>query len=196
MKASNISKSGMFRIRAFNTDHTCPLKDKVYSQKHATSKLIGGIVKPKFVDHKRKYTPSDIRSDVKIYLGVDVNYSLAWRAKEKALISLRGTTAASYSKLPAYLYMMDITYPGSHIRLKKTDKNEILYLFVALNNCIQGFDHCRPVIVVDGSHLRGPYNGTFVAASTMDGAVSDRNESIIKAVTKVYKNVPHYAYLQ
>ncbi|KAG5594370.1 hypothetical protein H5410_035602 [Solanum commersonii] len=71
--------------------------------KHATSKLIGGIVKPKFVDHKRKYTPSDIRSDVKIYLGVDVNYSLAWRAKEKALISLRGTTATSYSKLPAYL---------------------------------------------------------------------------------------------
>ncbi|KAH0728878.1 hypothetical protein KY289_000066 [Solanum tuberosum] len=130
MKASNISKSGMFRIRAFNTDHTCPLKDKVYSQKHATSKLIGGIVKHKFVDHKRKYTPSDIRSDVKIYLGVNVNYSLAWRAKEKALISLRGTTAASYSKLPAYL----------------------------------------PVIVVNESHLRGPYNGTFVAASTMDGA--------------------------
>uniref|UniRef100_A0A0V0HS44 Putative ovule protein n=1 Tax=Solanum chacoense TaxID=4108 RepID=A0A0V0HS44_SOLCH len=66
--------------------------------------------------------------------------------------------------------MMNITYPNSHIRLKKTDKNEFLYLFVALNNCIQGFNHCRPVIVVDGSHLRGPYNGTFVAASTMDGA--------------------------
>ncbi|KAH0692727.1 hypothetical protein KY285_019824 [Solanum tuberosum] len=133
----------MFRIRAFNTDHTCPLKDKVYSQKHATSKQIGGIVKPKLVDHKRKYTP--------LIFGV------------------------------------------------------------------------MPVIVVDGSHLRGPYNGTFVAASTMDGAghifplaygiidsendaawswffvqlreaygemsnkcvVSDRNESIIKAVTKV-----------
>ncbi|KAH0661269.1 hypothetical protein KY284_026200 [Solanum tuberosum] len=132
MKASNISNSGMFRIQAFNTDHTCPLKDKVYSQKHATSMLIDGIVKPKLVDHKRKYTPSDIRSDAKIYLGVDVNYSLAWRAKEKALISLRGTTAASYSKLPA------------------------------------------PVIVVDGSHLRRPYNGTFVAASTMDGAETHR----------------------
>ncbi|XP_049410738.1 uncharacterized protein LOC125873967 [Solanum stenotomum] len=194
MKASNINKSGMFRIRAFNTDHTCPLKDKVYSQKHATSKLIGGIVKPKLVDHKRKYTPYDIRSDVKIYLRVDVNYSLAWRAKENALISLRGTTTASHNKLPAY--MMNITYPGSHIRLKKTDKNEFLYLFVALNNCIQDFNRCRPVIVVDGSHLRGSYNGTFVAASTMDGAVSDRNESIIKAVTKMYKNVPHYAYLQ
>ncbi|KAH0654992.1 hypothetical protein KY285_029874 [Solanum tuberosum] len=63
MKASNINKSGMFRIRACNTNHTCPLKDKL-----------------KLVDHKRKYTPSYIRSDVKIYLGVDVTYSLAWRA--------------------------------------------------------------------------------------------------------------------
>ncbi|XP_069149124.1 uncharacterized protein [Solanum lycopersicum] len=132
--------------------------------------LIGGIVKPKLVDHKRKYTPSDIRSDVKIYLGVDVNYSLAWRAREKALVALRGTVAASYSKLPSYLYMINITYPGSHIRLKKTDKNEFLYVFVALNSFIQGFEHCRSVIVVDGSHLRGPYNGTFVAASTTDGA--------------------------
>ncbi|XP_069144368.1 uncharacterized protein [Solanum lycopersicum] len=131
MKASNVNKSDMFRIRAFNTDHTFPLKDKVYSQKHATSMLIGGIIKPKLVDHKRKYTPSDIRSDVKIYIGVDINYSLAWRAREKALVALRGTVvAASYSKLPAYL----------------------------------------SVIVVDGSHLRGPYNGTFVPASTTDGA--------------------------
>ncbi|XP_010327638.1 uncharacterized protein [Solanum lycopersicum] len=168
----------------------------MYSQKHATSMLIGGMVKPKLVDHKTKYTPSDIRTDVKIYLGVDVNYSFAWRDKEKALVSLRSTVAAFYGKLPAYLYMMNTTYP-----------------------------------VVDGSHLRGPNNGTFVAASTIDEArhifplvygiidskndaawswfflqlrdaygerinmyeVSDRNESIIKAVTQVYKNVPHYA---
>ena len=105
MKASNVNKSGIFRIRAFNTDHTCPLKDKMYSQKHATSMLIGGMVKPKLVDHKTKYTPSDIRTDVKIYLGVDVNYSFAWRDKEKALVSLRSTVAAFYGKLPAYLYI-------------------------------------------------------------------------------------------
>ena len=73
-------------------------------------------MKPKFVDHKRKYTPVDIRKDVKIDLGVDVNYMLAWRAREKALKALRGAPAASYAKLLAYLYMMDITYPGSHIR--------------------------------------------------------------------------------
>ncbi|XP_015068843.1 uncharacterized protein LOC107013445 [Solanum pennellii] len=139
MKASNINKPGMFSIRAFNRKHTCPLKYRVYSQRHVTSNLIGGIVKPKFVDYKSKYTPADLKKDVKIDLGVDVNYMLAWRAKEKTLKSLRGTPAGSYAKLTAYLYMMDITYPGA-------------------------------VVVVDGSHLRGSYNGTFVAASTTEGA--------------------------
>ena len=103
-------------------------------------------------------------------MGVDVNYSLAWRAREKALVSLRGTVAAFYSKLPTYLYMMNITYPSSYICQKKIDKNEFLYVLIALNSFIQDFEHCRPVIVVDGSHLRGPYNGTFVAASTTDRA--------------------------
>ncbi|KAG5595574.1 hypothetical protein H5410_036806 [Solanum commersonii] len=54
----------------------------------------------------RENIPSDIRSDVKIYLEVDINYLLAWRAKKKALTSLRGTTSASYSKLLAYLSFM------------------------------------------------------------------------------------------
>ncbi|KAH0649929.1 hypothetical protein KY284_029841 [Solanum tuberosum] len=169
MKASSINKSGMFRIRAFNTDHTCPLKDKVYSQKHITSMLIGGIVKPKFVDHKRKYTPSDIRSDVKIYLGVDVTYSLAWRAKEKVLISLRGTTSASYNKLPAYFF-------------------------------IQGFGHCMPLIVVDGSHLRGPYNGTFVAADgekTHRGwAMTSNNAESINAARVSARELAVFNYLE
>ncbi|XP_055818275.1 uncharacterized protein LOC129887268 [Solanum dulcamara] len=155
MKASNINKSGMFKIRIFNKEHTCPLKDKVYSQKQLPSNVIGGIIKPKLVDHKRKYTTVDIKNDVKLQLEININYTCAWRAKEKALISLRGIPAGSYMKLPAYLYMMSITYPRSHIQLKKTINDQFLYMFVALGTFIQGFRQCRPVVVVDGSFLRG-----------------------------------------
>ncbi|KAH0693342.1 hypothetical protein KY285_020439 [Solanum tuberosum] len=35
---------------------------------------------------------------------------------------------------------------------------------------MRGFDYCRPVVVVDGAHLDGTYKGTFVSASTLDGA--------------------------
>nr|XP_016468508.1 PREDICTED: uncharacterized protein LOC107791034 [Nicotiana tabacum] len=76
----------------------------------------------------------------------------------------------------------------------------------------------KPIVVVDGSHLKSYYTGTFVSASTLDGAendaawtwffeqfkiaygdrenmciVSDRNESIIKSVSRVYPNVPQFA---
>ncbi|XP_019226045.1 PREDICTED: uncharacterized protein LOC109207561 [Nicotiana attenuata] len=210
-KASSINKSELFKVREFIDNHTCPLKDKVYEQRQASSSLIGGMIRPKLTNHKRKYTPKDIIDDVKSNLGVDVSYMLAWRAKEKAINFLRGEPADSYKKLPGYLYTMDMTYPGSHIRM--------------------GFDHRRPIVVVDGSHLKSYYTGTFVSASTLDGAghtlplaygvidsendatwtwffeqfkiaygdrenmciVSDRNESIIKSVSRVYPDVPHFA---
>ncbi|XP_070012874.1 uncharacterized protein [Nicotiana sylvestris] len=120
---------------------------------------------------------------------------------------------------------MDNTYPGSHIRMEKSSKNEFMYVYISLYAFIRGFDHCRPIVVVDGSHLKSYYNGTFVSASTLDGVaygvidsendaawtwffeqfkiaygvrenmciVSDRNESIIKSVSRVYPDLPHCA---
>lgn len=113
MKAYAINKSGMFRIRMFNVDHTCPLKDRVYSQRQITSNLVEGIVKPKLEDHKSKYTASNVKKDMKIDFGINITYTKAWRAKEKTLNSLWRMLAGSYNKLPAYLYMLDYTYPGS-----------------------------------------------------------------------------------
>ena len=67
--------------------------------------------------------------DVRLELGVDVSYSVAWNARKKATNTLRGTPSDSYSKLPSYLYISDTTYPGSHKRLKKMEENEFLYVF-------------------------------------------------------------------
>ncbi|XP_070019847.1 uncharacterized protein [Nicotiana sylvestris] len=102
-KASSINKSELFKVREFIDKHTCPLKDKVYEQRQASSSLIGGMIRPKLTNHKIKYTPKDIIDDVKSDLGVDVSYMLAWRAKEKAINFLRGEPADSYKKLPGYV---------------------------------------------------------------------------------------------
>ncbi|XP_019267455.1 PREDICTED: uncharacterized protein LOC109244772 [Nicotiana attenuata] len=219
-KASSINKSQMFKVREFNDKHTCPLNDKVYEQRQTSSSLIGGMIRSKLTNHKRKYTPKDIIDDVKSDFGVDVSYMLAWRAKEKAMNFLRGEPIDSYNKLPGYLYTMDMTYPDSHIRMVKSPKNEFMYVYISLHAFIKGFDHCRPIVVVDGNHLKSTYTGTFVSAGTLDGAddsydvidsendaawswffeqfkeaygerenmciVSDRNESIIKSVSRVY----------
>ena len=95
---------------------------------------------------------------------------MAWNARKKAINTLMGTPSYSYSKIPSYLYILDTTYPGSHIRMKKTKENEFLYVFIYLFPFIKGFESCKPILLVDGNHLRGTYNGIFVSASTLDGA--------------------------
>nr|XP_009789890.1 PREDICTED: uncharacterized protein LOC104237433 [Nicotiana sylvestris] len=169
-KASSINKLQLFKVREFNDKNTCPLKDKVYEQRQASSSLIGGMIRPKLTNHKRKYIPKDIIDDVKTDLGVDVSYMLAWQAKEKAMNFLRGELADSYNKLRGYLYTMDITYPGSHIRMVKSPQNEFKYVYISLYVFIKGFNQCRPIVIVDESHLKSYYNGTFVLANTLDGA--------------------------
>ncbi|KAL8098798.1 hypothetical protein AgCh_031499 [Apium graveolens] len=42
-------------------------------------------------------------------------------------------------------------------------------LFWAFKPCIDGFEHCIPVIHIDGTHLYGPYPGVLLSAVAVDG---------------------------
>jgi len=41
-------------------------------------------------------------------------------------------------------------------------------VFWAFRPCIDGFNHCMPVISIDGTHLYGKYKGTLLVATGMD----------------------------
>uniref|UniRef100_A0A1S4CM73 MULE transposase domain-containing protein n=1 Tax=Nicotiana tabacum TaxID=4097 RepID=A0A1S4CM73_TOBAC len=169
--------------------------DKVYEQRQASSSLISGIIRTKLTNHKRKYTPKDIIDDVKSDLGVDVSYMLAWRAKEKAMNFLRGEPADSYKKLPGYLYTMDKTYPvdGSHLKPYYT------WTFVSAST-LDGAGYILPLTygVID-SENDAAWTWFFEQFKIAYGVrenmciVSDRNESIIKSVSRVYPDLPHCA---
>nr|XP_016433399.1 PREDICTED: uncharacterized protein LOC107759910 [Nicotiana tabacum] len=184
-KASSINKSKMFKVREFNDKHTCPLKDKVYEQRQASISVIDGMIRSKLTNHKRKYTPNDIIYDAKSDFGVDVSYMLAWRAKKKAMNFLRGEPADSYNKLQGYLYTMDMKYLGSHIRMVST---------------LDGACHILPLVYgVINSENDVAWSWFFEQFKEAHGEmenmciVSDRNENIIKYVSRVYQTVPHFA---
>ncbi|XP_070057673.1 uncharacterized protein [Nicotiana tomentosiformis] len=104
--------------------------------------------------------------------GVNLTYKQAWRAKEKALEFLRGQPTDSYSRLLSYLYILEKTYPGSVVKLQKTKDGYFLYAFVALSTSIKGWEHCRPVVVVDGIFLKSAYMGIMLKTSTIDATGS------------------------
>ncbi|KAF3667832.1 putative AT-rich interactive domain-containing protein 1-like [Capsicum annuum] len=167
----------IFVVRTFNDEHTCSLMDRVFEQQHTTIAFIAGIISPKLVNHKRIIIPSDIIEDIKRELSLDIDYMMAWRAKERALKILRGRLADGYKKMPTYVYMLNSVYPNSHIRMNKSPDNRFMYLCVALHPFIRGFRYYRPVVIVDDSHLGGPYKETFISASILDGVDSENNSS-------------------
>ncbi|KAG5592262.1 hypothetical protein H5410_042776 [Solanum commersonii] len=85
LKASVRKNTDIFKVRYFNSEHTCPLRDRVLSK------------------------------DVTALYGVQISYQQAWRSKERALQMIRG---------------------------KPVD-----------GPMMRGFEFCRPVVVVDASHI-------------------------------------------
>ena len=66
--------------------------------------------------------------------------------------------------------IVQIANPGSCVRFKFGDGTEDLanrtlkYVFWAFAPCIAAYQECRPVLSVDGTHLRGPYKGKLLVA--------------------------------
>ncbi|XP_019226388.1 PREDICTED: uncharacterized protein LOC109207842 [Nicotiana attenuata] len=169
-KATSTNDSAMFKVRKLNSLHTCSLMDSTFIQRKPTAMLVGSMVIPKYADPKTIYTPKDIQTDMLSEHGVNLTYMQAWRAKEKVLEFLRYHRADSYIKLPSYLYILEKTYPGSVVKLKKMDDDCFLYAFVVIFTSISGWEYCRPVVVVDGTFLKSVYRGIMLTASTMDAA--------------------------
>ncbi|KAL6587636.1 hypothetical protein OROMI_000614 [Orobanche minor] len=111
---------------------------------------------------------SMIASDVQRLFGAKIKYSTALSARNQALTMTYGDSSESFRKLPSYFYMLEQSNPGSVVDLQTDEAGAFEYCFMSLAASIRGFKACRPVIVVDGTHLKGKYNGIMFVAATKD----------------------------
>ncbi|KAG5588802.1 hypothetical protein H5410_049236, partial [Solanum commersonii] len=150
-------KFDVFKVRYFNNEHMCPMRDRILTKVQATVEFISGVTAPKLFNHKRIHTPQDVIEDIRAIYGNEISYQQTWRAKERALEMLKGKPSEGYEQMPRYIWMLNNMYPNSYIRMQKTENNQFMYLFITLRPLIRGFDYCRPVVVVDVAHLGGAY---------------------------------------
>ncbi|XP_019263053.1 PREDICTED: uncharacterized protein LOC109240826 [Nicotiana attenuata] len=66
--------------------------------------------------------------------------------------------------------MLEHTNPGAITKLHKLGDGCFLYAYVSLYAYIKGWEHCRLIVVVDGSFLKAAYKGTILTACTHNGA--------------------------
>ncbi|XP_068638416.1 uncharacterized protein [Aristolochia californica] len=117
-------------------------------------------------------SPNDIRLIIKDKYHISVKYGKAWRAKCKAIKIIYGDWDESFILLPQFLDAIKEANPANeYVLCCEAFGHEMMFkrVFWAFGPSIAGFQYCRPLISVDGTHLYGKYPGTLLIATTLDG---------------------------
>ncbi|TYK08435.1 protein FAR-RED ELONGATED HYPOCOTYL 3-like [Cucumis melo var. makuwa] len=110
-----------------------------------------------------------IHGDRSLWVLTSISYQKAWRAHKAALDDIRGSSDDSYKMLPRFAYILELNNPGIFAIYIVDVDGRFLYFFMALSASISGWQHCRPIISIDGTSLKNKYGGTLLSASTPDG---------------------------
>ncbi|CAA7015041.1 unnamed protein product [Microthlaspi erraticum] len=104
---------------------------------------------------------------------VRVSYWKAWRARELAMDSAKGSTAASYGLLPAYLHLLNVSNPGTitsiETEVDEAKQNRFKFCFAVFGGTVRRLHFMRKVMVIDSTHLRERYSCCLLTASAQKG---------------------------
>ncbi|XP_050935675.1 uncharacterized protein LOC103501761 [Cucumis melo] len=119
-------------------------------------------------------TLKDIVHFIRAEHGLNISYQKAWCAREAALDNIRRSPEDSYKMLPRFAYILELNnqvylqYTCSVVEYKVDTDSRFLYFFMSLSASISGWQHCCPVISIDGTSLKNKYDDTLLSASTPD----------------------------
>lgn len=161
--------SGIFFIRKLENVHNCGASVLKLRHSRATSSLVGKLVVDEIRSQPLK-RPVDVVADLKRLYGVSITYNRAWMGVEKAKADAFGDYSTSFDDLRWWVDAARISNPESVFDIEyHVDTNRFSRLFVAFHACISGFNHCRPILFVDGTFLKARHKGCLLAASGKDG---------------------------
>ncbi len=167
-------KNSDWNIVTYKGPHTstCVSDNHSLGARHLNSSIIGHFIK------------ECVRVDPTLKVGViiemvnttyhhRISYFKAWTGKQAAIAEIYGSWEESYERLPRYMQALRDAHPGMAVewvyKSERSGVNVFKRLFWAFKPCIDGFAHCLPVLVIDGTHLYGKYKGKLLTAIGIDG---------------------------
>ncbi|XP_074282837.1 uncharacterized protein LOC141607385 [Silene latifolia] len=156
-------------IRTLNLTHTCSFKG-------VNSKVSSEYLAEKYLEDWRENPNWELSSfvrDVYRTLGVKISYHQAWLTRARARLIINGDGADEYGRVWEYAHALRKYNPGSTVIVLvdnvENPPPQFQRMYVCLKACKVGFlAGCRPLIGVDGCHLKGPYPGMCLVAVSMD----------------------------
>lgn len=125
--------------------------------------------------------PKDMMAELSSEFGIEIEYNFALRVRNIAIEMVFGRFDKSYDKLSSYLHVLQSHNPGTMYDISTSQDGLFKHMFLALGCCVDVFAcWLRPVIVVDGTHLKGRNKRILFVAVTKDG-----NEQIFPLVVGI-----------
>ncbi|KAL2525111.1 MuDR family transposase [Abeliophyllum distichum] len=167
---ATVSKvSGFCYIRKLVNEHSCPIVLRKEKSERLSCKVISGLI----VDILRE-KPTLCSNDIVLHFltnyGYTISYEKAWKALERAKGLIFGDASESFKQLHWYIEAARSFNHGSHIDLEVDQVSKRFQrLFVSYHACIHVFNHCRPVLFIDGTFLKGRFKGILLSATAKNG---------------------------
>ncbi|XP_028052557.1 uncharacterized protein LOC114257041 [Camellia sinensis] len=164
-----LSSNGILCVKKLDSVHNCGAAVRTHTNPRTGSNLVLSVV----VDRVRAQPltrPTDIVFDMKNDYGLDISYRVAWLGVEKVRGQVYGDHAMSFDQLRWYSDSVMEKNPNSYINLEfHQQTGRFVRYFISFRACIDGFNHCRPLLFLDGTFLKGRFKGNLLAATAKDG---------------------------
>ncbi|KAH6766892.1 hypothetical protein C2S52_017875 [Perilla frutescens var. hirtella] len=202
------SKGGLWMVTKLEDNYTCRLDLTHNAPQKLSSRVIADLFRKRILDEGSILKPRAMIAEILREYGIEVEYSIALRARNLAIEMVYGSHDQSFVVLPAYLEMLKRSNPDTIYDLETDGDDHFMYTFIALGVCRAAFSVCmRPVITIDDIHLKGKTKGPIEndaawtwfmerfkrAFGDRDDLVivSDQHVSIKNAVKAVYPTMVH-----
>ncbi|KAG8364578.1 hypothetical protein BUALT_Bualt18G0011900 [Buddleja alternifolia] len=166
--ATKLVDEATFQIRSYVPKYTCAVSMKVQNMK---SRWLAKKFIQRFKSDPKRNTKS-FREDAMEEIRCHISTDQAYRAKRTTIQIIQGNPDDQYALLWDYYNEIKRINPGSTVILGVQNAHgENLFdrFYVCLNALKVGFKNgCRPLIGVDGCHLKGPHQGVLLTAVAID----------------------------
>ncbi|KAL7210660.1 hypothetical protein ACSBR1_032090 [Camellia fascicularis] len=165
-----LNANGFFYLKKWCRNHTCGVAVRTDKNPRMGFELVADVIAERVHDKPLTY-PTDVKYDFKKAYGLQISYRVAWLGVEKAGGELYGDHSVSFDQLRWYSDAVMEYNSGSYINLNFDEHNTHHFnrLFISFKACMDGFNHCRPLLFLDGTFLKGRFKGNLVVATGKDG---------------------------
>ncbi|XP_028070650.1 uncharacterized protein LOC114273084 [Camellia sinensis] len=164
-----LSSNRILCVKKLDSVHNCGAAVQTHRNPRMGSDLVSSVVADR-VRAQPLTRPTDIVFDMKNDYGLDISYRVMWLGVEKAKGEVYGDHAMSFKQLRWYSDSVMEKNPNSYINLEfHQQTGRFVQYFISFRACIDGFNHCRPLLFLDDTFLKGRFKGNLLATTAKDG---------------------------